>query len=455
MTGSLAVPAAQDELLVALRERKGLLDAVWISSFVVASMAVAIPWFVHVSDLHLAPAAWLAFGYALAHVAAAAAADRLRSARWLLGALQAHQAAGMLCLALLWHLSGGLENPTLLLVFSLPVAASGALLVRWQPYVTALLSVLAVSVVALVESPELRWYALQVGLPVGPLLRVLPTRLPWTAGWSGGLLSSPAYLFGLLTVFAALQVGSAILSGWLARQLERVHSKRATVEAAAARIGGLFQALFDAAPAPAVLVHADDGRIVQASEAFVKRMLLHGEDLAGRDLFEVLSFSEPGRIRGLLASAGGAARLCAYRVCEEPRLASVNARAVSHGGARYSLVTIQDLTELYYLEGALDGVEDALLILGSDDRLRYASPGAQALFGEIYFGMEASQALAAPGLPQSWWRAEAATSEEGELRIGGDSYRVERATTRVPVEAEPLALLKLRRPPHDPAGVRE
>src|SRR5687767_350073 len=108
-------PAADgDPGLLDLRQRKRVLDGVFVVTVALAFTAVAVPWFLRVFDLDLARAARWAFLLALVYSAAAVATDRLRGRRGLVAALALLQGAGVVALALLWHLVGGVENPMFL-----------------------------------------------------------------------------------------------------------------------------------------------------------------------------------------------------------------------------------------------------------------------------------------------------------------------------------------------------
>lgn len=149
----------------ALRERKRLLDDAWLLTLFVILLATAVPWFLRIMELDLAPLAWSLFGFGLIYLATALTADRLQDRRSLLLILGALQAVGVLFLGFLWHYAGGLQNPMFLLVFVLPVVG-GSLISRWQSYTSALLAAAAVAAVTFVEAPELWWYVAQMGLPV-------------------------------------------------------------------------------------------------------------------------------------------------------------------------------------------------------------------------------------------------------------------------------------------------
>lgn len=253
----------------ALRARKRVLDLLAVSTLLATFLAAAIPWFLQALPLDLAPAARAALAFTLVYWASAAAADRLRRPLGLLIAILALQSSAVIFLALFWHLLGGLQSPTLLLAFLLPTLGAGLLLRPWHAASLALLSILAVGLLAMAESPELRWYLSRLGLP-GLLARALPA-LPRRPEPFPGVDSSPAYLFVLLEAFAVLELACMAALPPLVRLLRRLLARPAAP--ALLDAGVLRTALLESA-VPTALVDAEDGRILLASEGFSRRMLL-------------------------------------------------------------------------------------------------------------------------------------------------------------------------------------
>ena len=148
--------AAMGDSLLALKERKRLLDDVWLLTLLVIFVAVGLPWYLRLLEIDFAPVAWSLFTYGLLYLAISFAADALRTGRSLLIVIGALQAAGVLFIGFVWHLTGSLQNPMFLLLFVIPVIAGSFILVSWQSYAAALLSVATVATVALLDAPELR-----------------------------------------------------------------------------------------------------------------------------------------------------------------------------------------------------------------------------------------------------------------------------------------------------------
>jgi PAS domain-containing protein len=433
-SGAASAPDAGPDL-ADLRQRKRTLDAVVVLTIALAITAAAVPWFLRVSNLDFAPAVRGAFLLALGYAAAAAATDRLRSRRGLAAALALLQVAGVVALALLWHLVGGVEIPMFLLAFFLPVAGAAMLVPGWPSFAIALLSVASAVVVAVAESPGLRFDLAQMGLPLEPVLRFLPAAR--TAAGGFGPASRPSDPLVALIAFALLLPAFAAVARVVARSSRALESRTRAALAVLDPADNLFGAVARASGEPAVLVLADSGQVVRASETFRERMLLHGEDLPGRDVFDLVRFLEPAKVRVLLAK-GGELPFCFYDVGREPRVARLRVDAVSHRGARYANLVLHELIDLFYLKAALDGTGEPLLLIGPDERLRYFNLAASRLFGDLHFGQEAG-----PLLGEGDWRADARPPAARRVQLGGRSYSAVAVEVRTPETVEPLTILRL------------
>jgi PAS domain-containing protein len=423
-----------------LRDRKRALDDCWTFTLGVALLAVAVPWFLRVLPLSFAPAAWAAFGFAVLHLGGAALSDRFATPRSLLVSIGLSQGLGIVFLGVLWHLVGGLQNPMFLVAFALPVTASGMLLSAGATGASAVLSIVVAGFVAVAESPDLRLYLFELGLPVGFLNRLMPPRLPGPAWPFPGLLGQPAYLCLLLAGFAVFQASAALLSCRLAAIARRRESRLRITAQVQEEVDSLFQEVAGSSPLPVALVFADSGRVAYANASFVKRMMLHGQEVAGRDLFALLDFQDPRALKTLFAT-GGEIPFCAYGVGPEARVARLGVQPVAHRGEGYAMVRFEDLTDVFHLHAAWEASEDALLVIGADDRLGYANRAARELFGGVSPGLWATEALAWPGWQDDWWRPGRTT----QLALEGVSYRVSATSVRPALTSGAIVLLRITR----------
>lgn len=438
-----APPSAGDAglTLALLRQRKGAFDRIWLTTLVVAALAVAVPWYLRAIELDLARLAWWTFGFALVYLASSLVIDRLGSVRWLRVGSGVQQLAGLLFLGLMWHAAGGLANPVFLLVFALPVVGVALVARGWQPPATALAAVLVALAVGLAESPELIWYLRQIGVPMAPLAALAGVLAPASPGPYAGLAMPPAFLFVQLELFAVLLLTVALVADTVARTVERLTSRLQSTALARRQAAGLASAVLRAAPVPSVLVLAESHEVVAASRSFEQRLLLTPGELEGRGLLELVDFSQPEMVEGLLAAGAGEVPFVAYRVGSETRVARLRAAPIDFGEARYVHLSVDDLTDLYYLEAALDASADPLLVIGADSRLVYSNRAAHRLFEDLHFGADADGLLDPAGLARGWWAPGVRRRLERTVELDGRRYRA--VSTAAPILGESRALTVL------------
>lgn len=433
-----------DEGLLALRERGRALAAAWLGAVVAGLAAVAVPWYLRALELELGPLVWSVFAYAAFHLLAVSAAERVKSRSGLHLSLAAVGAASLAFLALLWHMAGVLDNPVFLLTFFLPAVASGVLLGRGAALLTAALSVAAVVSVASLESAELRWYLIQLGVPIDGIVGLLPQGLPGGSTPFPGLATGPAFQLTLLLAFAILLPAAAVLAERAARQRLRVLTGQRTAAAAREEARDLFQEALRADPVPTLLLNPDTGQLLDASRSFVNQMLLEPGDFARRTLFDVLSFSDPESVRELLRKRSGELAFCGYRVGKEARMARLRAFRVELRGEPYACVRLVDQNELFYLSKALDALDEALLVIREGREVAYYNEAAERLFPGLHFGIDAAPLLESPGQPPDWWSAAGDGEHETRAELAGVPYDVRRVAARPAGAHQDLTLLRLR-----------
>ena len=436
------MPAADRTVPAALREQSRALDMAWLGAVIAGIASLAVPWFLRALNLNLAPLLWSVFGYALFHLMAVSAAERLKDQRALRLASGAVRLASLVFLALLWHISGGLDNPVFLLAFCVPAVASGVLFGRAAALATAALSVAAVGAVASFESGELRWYLNQLGLPIAGLPN-LGGAQPFP-----GLVTGPAFQLTLLLSFAVLLPAAALLTERVARQRARLLTRDRTVREAQEELAALFQAALRADPTPTVIVHPDSGQVVDASQSFVNQMLLERTDLERRTLFELVRFSDPEAVRRLLGEHSGELGFCAYHVGSEARVACLRSHHLNHGAEVYACVRVADQNEIFYLTRAFDALEQPVMVIRDGRYLAYFNGAAERAFPVgLHFGMDVAPLLESPDLAPDWWSPGGKAEHEARGELAGRSFDVSSASVTPAGAAAKLTLVRLRPAP--------
>ncbi|HET7712181.1 MAG TPA: response regulator, partial [Thermoanaerobaculia bacterium] len=181
----------------------------------------------------------------------------------------------------------------------------------------------------------------------------------------------------------------ARLAAAVDREIQQAQERRSK-----RRAETLFHAVIRASPDASVLVDRENMTIVDGSLSFQRQFLGPDEALSkGMPLFSVANFSQPERITQLIERGKGTAWYVVYYTDVVARVANVRCHTVEHEGVGYAYLVIEDVTEQHYLKAAFDAVEDAVLIIGSEQRLLYANRSAESLFGNVYFQTDVEPVL--------------------------------------------------------------
>ena len=430
--------------LASLRERKRLFDDVWLLTLFVIFLAIAIPWFLRILDVELGPLAWSLFGFGLVYLLGAIIADRAKNRLHLILMIGAVQGIGIVFLGYVWHLAGGLQNPTFLLAFGLPIIAGGLVLVGWQSYATAFLGMATVSCVALIEAPELRWYLLEIGLPLGPIIKHLPQAPAGATQASGTLIAPASYLFVLLELFGAFLLALALLAESLNALLRRLYVRLGTSMTATSEAEMSARDALEGSPYPALWVVPDSFGIERTSASFLQHFGLAPGAASNANLFDLVAFSYPDVVEGLIAGNGGEYPLAIYRIGGETRVAHVRVRPIRHDGRPLAHVTFEDLSNGYLLRAVFDAADDGLVIVSSAGTITHCNPVAARLLPALQIGGAAASALDRPELPKGWWELEMRRRMTSYIDLEGKRFRVQCVAHEILGEADKFTILTLR-----------
>lgn len=419
------------DTMFTLLERKRMLDAAWVVCWVALVAAAAVPWFLNVLPVDLGRAAWFVFGSALLYLVAAAITDRFTSQIAATTAMRLMPLASVVLMGALWHMVGGIANPIFLMAFVLPVIISSNTAMSRQAHASALLSSVVVTLVALAESPELRWYLAGSSPRIWSWLDVVASVLPARAEVFPEVRPSPAYEFTILVTFTVTQFLVAFLATPLSTLLRRLDTRIQTSHQMLNEVQGLFHAVLTAEPEPSAIVYADSLQVIQASDSFFKRMLLRPSEIIGRGLLDLVGFDQAAKIREALQNPSGEIPFAVYRVRDDLRIANLTFHRTEHAGTAYIFVGFQEVTNLFYLHSALDTVEDAICVVGSDSRVHYSNRSANELFGDLYLGIDIAAIPAFAALLQEGPENEA-EAETGHRTIQGKPYDVRRLSASMP-----------------------
>jgi PAS domain-containing protein len=423
--------------------RVHLRDDIWLLTILAMLVAIGIPWLSGGFEVQIGIASWGLFALGAIHVAFNMLASPIPYlGRWRDYLLTLLDAIGVALIGFVWAHVGALQNPLFLTVFVLPVTGS-IFLSRWHPFLLAMLSVLVVDVVALGQAPELRAYL--GGWPGGVswLVDVFSRFATAPQGPFPGFYAPTAYLVVMLEVFAVLLFACAITAEYVGAIFERLLANRSSARADRERAHESLAILIRCLPLPALLIDPGSLRIVGCSDAARKYLGSTEESLESHEVFEVARFSFTDLVQGLIAEACDVPSLTTMHLADEVRLTQVRVSQVVHKGRRLALLTIEDVTEIFFLKAAWNTSDYAALVLDPLGRIRGFNKPAATLFNGIEVGMYVERFLShlVAGLP--WWDPGLARQRKMHLEIGSRIYEVKSCEIALPGVEQRLSSVSL------------
>ena len=436
--------------------RVNLLDDTWLLTIVAILVATAVPWLANGFEVDFATAAWGLLALGGIHVAFTILASPTRTpGKWQDRALTLLSLAGVVAIGFIWAHAGALRNPIFPMVFALPVVSS-IFLSRWHPYLLAAAGVLTTAMVALSQSPELRWYAAGLVGSDAWITWVFGTRdMAPQASFMGFYAPSTYVVF--LEVFAVLLFACAFAAEYLGSLFDRLNMRTALAQAEMERAQSLWAALIERLPVPVLLADPDTLLIVAASER--AQVLLECEMPVPESckLFDALRFSYPEMVQELVTGNDGSVPRITLHVGERIQMCEVRVIHIAHKGRRLALLTLHDLTELVHARTVLDTSEYASLLIDRHGRILTFNKPATVLFGELQVGMDASRALPLPQNAAPWWEPGLSGRSKQHIEIGPRLFQVTSSAIVLPGEEHRVIAVALvpvaRAEANDPYGV--
>jgi hypothetical protein len=262
-----------------------VLDDIWLLTLFAVSRDGRAVVRGRLREIAFGPCCWAWSGSAPSRGTGVSPGSAAFAGTWHVPVLTALHAAGVVTVGIVWHHGGGLQNPVLLTVFVLPLVGA-CFISRWQPYFTAGLAILVVTVAALIEAPELRWHASGLGASAASLFA--DTTL--SAAPFPGFYAPSGYYVALLESFIVLTLVSAAAADYLGTLFER-HRTHAELARERAQSGGSGRGLIEHLPVP-LLVEVDTLRISAAAERRADAVVLKDDAKSiGRNVLEAIRFS--------------------------------------------------------------------------------------------------------------------------------------------------------------------
>ena len=397
-----------------------------------------MPWFLSGFEVQLGAASWGLLVLGAVHCAFTSIAAPTRAhTQWRRRGLAALHLAGVIGVGYIWQHTGGVQNPVFLCVFALPVI--GAIFVSdWHPYFTAAVAVAVVTLVALAQVPELRWYIGGLSSSGPWLARLFGEQSAVANAPFSGFYAPASYFVVLLEVFAILLFACAVAAEYLGTIFERLYSLVSLARAEAEGGQELWTGLIEQLPVPAFLIDVDTLQVVSASQLATQKFCDRDDAIEGRDLFDAVCFSYPDVVQELIRGADGVAQQAVIRVAHEFRVAQVRVRHIAQLGHRFALVLIEDTTEAFCVRAALDTAEHAALVIDARGRLCAFNKPASWLFAGMAIGMDVAGLLPQGPAGGQWWDPGVAGRRKMHIEIAPWVYQVTSAAVALPAEEERL-----------------
>jgi PAS domain-containing protein len=397
-----AAAAGRGDGVSELRERKELHDAAWLTSLLalVVAIVVASRSGLVVGVRHLL---FTFLAYVLLHAVGSEATRRTADYLRLSRELRILHLMGVVFVFLVWIQLGGVRAPLLLLAFALPLVSGSILALPGQAFLAATVSTVLVAGSIAATTPA-------IGNRIG---------VSWMEeGVAPGTDSFRPV--ALLLTFAILQLALAVVASVSVRAIERLHERVFVFSRALENVRALLQGVLGATPVAEVLVHADSGRVVRASNAFRR---LARDRAAGRSLFDLLTFDDPGEIRDSLLSPRCSETLARFTVGNDKQLGNVVTSPIRYGNQSLAHVTLVDESHVF-LRTALEALDEALVLVDADERIAYCNPRAIALLDGARPGEPVAPIATALGLPRVFLKLVGEEAWHTRAALGGREYAV-------------------------------
>lgn len=421
--------------------RVHLLDDIWLLAIFAILLAIGVPWAASGLRVDLTGVALGLAALAAIHVAFTALINPARTADGtrapLLAALHV---VGVIVVGIIWHYAGGLQNAAFLLVFALPVVGA-IFLSRRQPYLIATTAVLTICVVALIEAPELRWYA---GFNSAWIAAIFGQGNVSLTPAFPELYAPSGYFVVLLEVFAIILFGCAVAAEYLGTVFDRLHAQVFAARIETERAQELWTALLSQLPLPTLLLDAETLKVVCESRSVAADFCDDQQPAVGRELFEAIRFSYPDAVQELIEGTGGLLRLSVIHVGGELRITDVRIQHMVQRGRRFAVVVIEDKTEAFCVKAALDVADNAALVLDAEGRVLALNKPVQVLFARVAVGANAARLLAHPNGARNWWDPALAGRLKMQARIEQRLYQVTSTALTLPGEEERIFVVAFR-----------
>jgi PAS domain-containing protein len=425
------------------RLRKAIFDNAWTLVIVVAAVWTILSWYLGLTQLDIAPIIWTLASLAGLQFGLQAGAERAGSPARLARFAFASQVAGVAGMGLAWHLDGGLQQPAMALLLLMPLFCSTLALNFWQQQISLILVLGVFLSGALLSVDTNSFIAERYGLDIVSS-QWLPGWIPRSRQAFADVNTSPTYnlmLVGTMAILAlVLHATSRQIVGLVNRFMSRLHSLR--LEGDRAQL--LATRLVSNAPGSEVLVASGSGRILHASERFLRTFDLP-QSAEGSFLLDAVRFAYPGVIKRLMNTGGDEIQGATLHGREV--VLQVRARLIDVEPTPVVRISIETCEEICW-RGSVDALQQPVFAINSHGTLVFLNRSAKELLGAEAEGSAASAQFAMDAAANRWWDIAPLESARRMLDLRGRRYLASIRRERIAASIGELSFVHLHERDH-------
>ena len=419
----------------AARREKLLFDNTWTLVTVLATALVVLCWYFRLAQVNIGPIIWTLAALALAQLGIQSLTARTNSRAQVQRLALSSQMIGTILLGVAWHLFGGVQQPLFPLFLLLPVLPAALLLGFWQQQL-ATLGLLTVLVSGVLLSPDSNSFIEErYGISIVSD-HLLPRWIPRSQIAFPDVSTSPAYDLTLLLTVGVIGVALSTTACALVSLCRRSGDRTAALEAEVGRFQQLNTELVSRAPSPEVLVTSSTGRIVNASDRFMRAFEV--TDAPGRFLLDTIAFAHPAVIRRLMTRGGEEVQAATVRGRDV--VLRVRAEIMGSGATQVAALSLESCDEICW-RGEVDALDEPVFAVNARGCVVFLNQAALEVFGSEAEGIPATQLFDTDAA--RWWEIAPLDAAKRILDRGERRYLASIRRKRIAASVEELSIVHL------------
>lgn len=378
-----------------LRRYKAMFDNTWMLATILATALAVQCWYFGLAYVNIQPIIWTLAALALVQLAISSRTHRASSSAHLQRLALLSQMVGTVLMGVGWHCFGGLQQPLFPLFIVLPLVPAALVMGFWQQQLASLFLV-AVLFSGVVLSPDTNSFIAErygIRIAVGHLL---PAWIPRSTTAFPDVSTSPTYDLVLTITVAVVAIALSTTARALVGLCRRAADRTAALESELARLQQLNTEIVTRAPGAVVLVASNTGRIINASDRFLRTFDI--SDPSGRFLLDAIAFAYPAVIRRLMTTGGEEVQGATVR--GRDAALRVRAEVMESGTSQVATLSIESCDEMCW-RGAVDALDEPVFAVNARGCVVFLNRSALRIFGGEAEGVSAADLF--PSQSARWW----------------------------------------------------